>query len=87
MDIDKKLKDVLSGVTPEQLKKSKSSIQQFLNTPEGKKIASEIGAIDKNKLIGAFMSMDTQELKQKLKNVDLSKLSNTDAKSVINKLK
>ena len=46
-----------------------------------------IGNIDKSKLMNMFMKMDTNEIKRKLQNADLSKMSNINANDIINKLK
>jgi hypothetical protein len=74
----------------EQLRKineTKRSLEEFSKTAEGKKVMQQIGTIDKNKLMNLFMSMDTKDLKDKLSKADLSKLSQSDIKNVMNKIK
>lgn len=87
LEVDKKLKDVLSGISAEDLKKSKASIEQLLSTPQGKNLIDKLSNVDKNKILDTFMKMDTNQMKEKLKNVDLSKISQSDAMNIINKLK
>ncbi len=86
-DINKKLEDILQGIDKNKINNSKRSLEQMLNTPEGKKLLQNIGNIDKSKLMNMFMKMDTNEIKRKLQNADLSKMSNINANDIINKLK
>ena len=86
-DINKKLEDILQGIDKNKINNSKRNFDQLLNTPEGKKLLQNIGNIDKSKLMNMFMKMDTNEIKRKLQNADLSKMSNLNAADIINKLK
>ena len=82
-DINKKLEDILQGIDKNKINNSKRSLEQMLNTPEGKKLLQNIGNIDKSKLMNMFMKMDTNEIKRKLQNADLSKMSNINANDII----
>ena len=86
-DVGKKLEEVLSGVDLGKLKQSKGSIEKILNSPQGKNFAKNLSDDDKKKIINAFLSMDTNTLKNKLNNADISKLSNLNPNDIINKLK
>ena len=83
----KKLESILSSLDSNKISETKNKLNGFMNTPEGRKIAREIGGIDKNKLLNTFMTMNTSEIKSKLKNADLSKLSSKDIETILNKLK
>lgn len=86
-NVNKKLESILSSVDKSKINETKRSLEDFAKTPEGKKVINQLGGIDKNKLMNLFMSMDTQDLKSKLEKADLSKLSQSDIKNVINKIK
>lgn len=84
---NKKLENILSSLDKNKVFEAKQSIQKFLNTPDGKNIAKQISNIDKNKLMNMFLGMNSNELKQKLQNADISNLSQKDLNDIINKLK
>ena len=84
---NKKLENILSSLDKNKVSQAKQSIQKFLSTPDGKNIAKQISNIDKNKLMNMFLGMNSDELKQKLQNADLSNLSQKDLNDIINKLK
>lgn len=86
-DVNKKLEEVLSGIDKNKIMQSKKNLEQMLNTPEGKKLLKNIESMDKGKLMNMFMGMDTKELKQKIKDADLSKMSGIKADDIINKFK
>ena len=86
-DVNKKIENVLNGIDKNTINSGKRNIEQLLSTPEGKKLAQSLGNVDKNKLIDQFMKMDSSEIKRKLKNVDLSKLSGLKAEDIIKKLR
>ena len=87
MDISKKLENVLKGIDKSKINSGKKNITELLSTPEGKKLLSQLGNIDKNKLLETFMSMDTEEMKKKLQTADLSKLSGLKADEILKKLR
>lgn len=86
-DINKKLENVLNSMDKNKLNLDKRTVEQLLSTPEGKKLASRLSGVDKNKLINTFMNMDCAELKKKLQNADLSKLSQLKADDILKKLR
>jgi len=87
MSIEKKLKDVLSGLDSKKINESKRSIEELLKTEHGKRIVDSLSGVDKNKVMELFMKMDSEEIKKKLNQADLSKLSGISANDIINKLK
>lgn len=87
MDISKKLESILTGIDKSKINGSKKTITELLATPEGRKLVSQLGSIDKNKLYEAFMSMDAEEIKRKLQTADLSKLSGLKAEDILKKLR
>ncbi len=86
-DINKKLENVLNGMDKNTIDSGKRSVEQLLSTPEGRKLASQIQNVDKKKVIDAFMKMDSSEIKRKLRDADLSKLSNLKAEDILKKLR
>ena len=86
-DLNKKLNEVLSGIDKNKILKSKKTIEEFASTPDGQKLLNELKNTDKNKLLEMFMKMDTSEIKRKLQNADVSKLSNMNLGDIKNKLK
>ena len=86
-DISKKLNDIISGVDKNKILKSKKTIEDFASTPDGQRLLNELKNTDKNKLLEMFMKMDTSEIKKKLQNADISKLSNIKPGDIKNKLK
>ncbi|MCX7715360.1 MAG: hypothetical protein N2171_06505 [Clostridia bacterium] len=87
MDINKKLEDILSGMDAGKIKKSKQTINEFLNTPDGEKLKKQLNSIDKQKLLNVFSNMGTNEIKKKLSNLDSDSLSKMKADEIIQKLK
>ena len=86
-DINKKLENVLNGMDKNTINSGKRTVEQLLATPEGQKLAGQLGNVDKDKLIDTFMKMDPNEIKRKLQNADLSKLSNLKAEDILKKLR
>ena len=86
-DLNKKLNEVLSGIDKNKILKSKKTIEEFASTPDGQKLLNELRNTDKNKILEMFMKMDTSEIKRKLQNADVSKLSNMNLGDIKNKLK
>lgn len=86
-NVDKKLADILSSVDKGKLEKNSKAINQIINSNEGQKLKNQIGQIDKNKLIEAFSSMDSNDIKNKLSRADVSKLNGLTAEEIIRKLK
>ena len=75
-DIEKKLREVLSGVDMSGF--NSSGIEKLLKSPQGRKLAESISDTDKQKLLNKFMSMNSNEIKNKLNQADLSQLSVDD---------
>ena len=84
-DITKKIQNVLNGIDKNTINQSKKNIEQFLSTPEGKNLAAKLKTVDKSKVLDSFMNMDSEEIKKKLKNADLSKLS--QASEILKKMR
>lgn len=86
-DLNKKLNEVMSGIDKNKILQSKKTIEEFASTPDGQKLLNELRNTDKNKILEMFMKMDTSEIKRKLQNADVSKLSNMNLGDIKNKLK
>ncbi len=86
-NINQKLQNILNGLNPNQINSGKKTVEQLLNTPEGKKLAGSLSGVNKDKILEKFMSMDAKEIKDKLNNADLSKLSNMTAEDILKKLR
>ena len=54
------------------------TLKNIANSSEFKKLHSQISETEKSKIVEEFLKMDTETLRQKLKNADLSKLKNMD---------
>ena len=81
---EKKLRELLQGINPNKISQSKKAVENFLNTDEGRKVAQKIVGLDKDALINSVMKMDKKDIKNKLENMDLSKIN---AKDIIDKLR
>lgn len=86
-DPQKKLENILSSLDRNKVSEVKQKLSAMLNTPDGRKLAGELSGIDKNKLMNTFMSMNSQDIKKKLGNVDLSRLSSKDVDKILKNLK
>lgn len=75
IDPTKKLEQILSSVDQEDLKKKVQNIAKN----GGEKLKKQLDNIDKEKVLELFNKLDPNEVKQKLKNLDLSKLNINDA--------
>ena len=69
-DIEKKLK-MLFGSDSQKLK-------NLAGSPELQNLKDKISEEEKSKIVEEFLKMDTNMLKKKLKNADLSKLKDID---------
>ena len=86
-DIGKKIESILKDIDKSTINSGKKNIEQLLSSEEGKKLVAGLGNIDKTKLMNAFMSMNSSDIKSKLQNADLSKLSNINADEILKKLR
>lgn len=86
-DVSKKLEELLSGLNPSTLKSGKQSIEQLLNSPQGKKLAEQLSGADKQKLLSTFMGMNNNDIRKKLQNVNLADLSGLSADEILKKLR
>lgn len=81
-NINEKLLGILSGS-----KIKSDDIAKFLSSSEGQNLKNSLSEKDKNAIIKKFMQMDSNEVRKKLKNADLSGLSGMSAGDILNKLK
>lgn len=86
-DINKKLEALISGMNGSEIAGSKQTIQQFLNSPQGKKLASSLSDADKKKIINKFMSMSNADIQNKLRNTNRRDLSNISIDEILKKLR
>lgn len=82
-NINKKLEDILSGVDKSKI----GGNMGFFNSPEGQKLKNSLSAADKQKILNVFAGLDTNDVKRKLANTDLSALSKMSASDIAAKLK
>lgn len=85
--VNRKLENILAGMDKNKINQAKRSLEGFINTPEGRRLAQQLNGADRSKLINMFMSMNADDIKKKLNNADLSKLSGKDIAGIVNKLK
>lgn len=84
-DVNKKMEELLSGINPNTINKSK--IEQFLKSPQGQKLKGSISNADKQRIAEKFMSMSNSEIRNKLKNADLSGMSGMSVEDILKKLR
>lgn len=83
-DAAKKLKEILSDKNMARLG---IQTENIINSGQGEKIAEKFSKSDKEKILNIFMSMDTEEIKKKLKNVNMADLKNFSADDFLKKLR
>ena len=86
-NINEKLSKMLSGMDGNKLKTSVDAVSKLLSTEEGKKLKNSLSEKDKKAIIEKFMSLDSREVNEKLKNVDVSKIGNMSAEDIMKKIK
>lgn len=86
-DISKKLEALISGMNSSEIAGSKQNIQQFLNSPQGRKLASSLSDNDKKKIMNKFMSMSNADIQNKLRNTNQRDLSNLSIDEILKKLR
>lgn len=84
---ENKLKSILGNIDSEKLNQSKKALNNFLNSNEGKDFAKKMSGIDKDKLMKQFSQMSGEDIKNKLNNFDLSKLSKNDLNNILGYMK
>lgn len=72
-EISDKLKNLLSGVSPDALKKL--DIKKLLSSKDAKELAKNISPEEREKFEKAFMSMSNEDIKKKLEKSNLNGLS------------
>lgn len=86
-NISSKLSQLLSGLDSDKLKSSAGAISKLLSSPEGQKLKNSLSEKDKKEILEKFMSMDTKDAGQKLKNVDANTIENLSADDILKKLR
>ena len=79
-EVNKKLESLLSHADAEKIK-------SFAASEEGQKLKRQIGGADRNKIVEEFLKMDSEQLKKKLENANLSGLSGLSAEQILKKLR
>lgn len=80
-DINKKFWEI--GINPQDIK----GAEKLFSSEKGRKIAGSISKEEKQRLLKTFMSMDTEEIRNRLKNADLSKISQMSSEDILKKLR
>ncbi len=78
-DIKSKIASLLANSDPSQIE----SLMKLKNSG----LASNLSDEQKNALLSAFLKTDTETLKKKLQNLDMSKLSGIDLKNISDKMR
>ena len=86
-DMSKKIENILKDIDKSTINSSQKGLEQFLSTEEGQKLIAGLGNIDKTKLLNNLMNMNSSDIKAKLQNADLSKLSGINADEILKKLR
>lgn len=78
---------ILSSIDPDKLNDGIERLKH-LSAAESAKLKKQLESIDKNKVLELFNTLKPNQIKQKLGNLDISKLNElTKNSDVINKLK
>lgn len=87
LNMNDKLKKILSGMGSDKLKNSADMVNEFLKTPEGQKLKNSMTEADKKAILEKFMKLDTKKASDSLKNADLSSLNGMSVDDIMRKLK
>lgn len=87
LNMNDKLKKILSGMGSDKLKNSADMVNEFLKTPEGQKLKNSMTEADKKAILEKFMKIDTKKASDSLKNADLSSLNGMSVDDIMRKLK
>lgn len=87
LNMNDKLKKILSGMGSDKLKNSADMVSEFMKTPEGQKLKNSLSDVDKKAILEKFMKLDPEKAKESLKNVDLSGLGSMSADEIMKKIK
>ncbi len=85
-NIKDKLSKILSGMGNNG-KANTSGLSELLKSGQGKKLVESLSESDKKALLNKFMSLDTKDINEKLKNVDSSKLEGLSVDDIKKKLR
>ena len=84
-NIKAKLSKVLSGIGG--VKGKTSQISDFINSEKGKELLNSLSDAAKKAIMQKFLSMDANQISEKLKNFDQSAIGNITADDVRKKLR
>ena len=87
LNMNDKLKKILSGMGSDKLKNSADVVSEFMKTPEGQKLKNSLSEADKKAILEKFMKLDPKKASETLKNTDLSNLSGMSVSEIMKKLK
>lgn len=82
--IKNKLTNILSGFGKNG---NTAAVSELLKSEEGKKLISSLSENDKKAILSKFMSMDANEIKEKLKNANPTALNKLTAEDIRKKLR
>ena len=86
-NINQKLNEILQSLDPEKQRAAKESVERLLRTPEGQRLAADLKNKNTDSLQKLFMSMNTKDIKEKLKSTDTNKLSSLSLEEMLKKLR
>jgi len=88
--IQKKFQQILANMDPETLQKGFKTIQEIMNTEEGKKLSEQLKNIDKEKLMNQINQIDEKRIEDKLEQIDTNiiaeKMDKLDTEKIIREL-
>jgi len=82
--VREKLSRILSGFGANG---NTAAISELLKSSEGKKLIESLSESDKKAIMNKFMNMDTNDIREKLKNVSPASLNNLSADDIMKKLR
>ncbi len=83
-DTEKKVAEALAGLNNSDIQKEK--LLGFLNTQEGKNLASKLGS-NSAAVSGILKNMSAEDISKTLRNIDLSKFKGIDINELLKKLR
>lgn len=86
-NIGNKISDILSGISGGKFQSSVGKISELLSSKEGEKLKNSLTESQKKAIIDKFMSLDADEVKEKLSNFDPKKIEGLSGDDIMRFLK
>lgn len=85
-DIEKKAADMISKMSGDDLEKKKDDLLNFLGTPAGEKLSASFGG-KSDEISAVLRNMSADDITEKLRHADLSRLSQKNIEDILKKLR